>query len=375
MSTAAERLGVKVDPKPDTTTTTTTTTNEEVITPGKEGGAGTEEEEQIDETIDTGNEEEQEEEVDEAAEAQALAIYNKKNKTDFKSWDEVATFKPPVQEESPEKKAARRRKEVLKFAIDNEVVSVDEYDNYQRDKTRDARDLVFQDFYNKRKAAGRTDIQIDAEFTRLYGEDLDDADETNAAVKSMRNEDLKKEAERVLRNKYPWTTTLDQKYDQHVAARTQEITQKQQVSQLTTQYVSDVNEIFAGITSRKITIGDKDKVEFETEFDFTKRPDILNNIKKEFLKREAVLAFIANYNRAALQDAITIRLERELLPSMISNTARKYHSKKMEEIEFGRKNLNRENPGGGSPVKEMSGEGARRLQEAGYIDESVPVNQ
>lgn len=295
----------------------------------------------------------------------ALRIFNRKNGTDYATLDEaLAAMQSPKPAEDEEMKKKKREVAKLKFALESDKFSKDDYDAYQRDAAKDARDIVYDDFYKKQKAAGKSPEQIERAFIKYWGEDLsEEEDEELTAVQQMRREDMTKEKERILRKKYASIYNLDKEYDQHELSQKAAQTQKQRLTTNTRQYAEDLKNIFDTNKKRTIRFGDASKPDEVFETEFTYKPELIKQVEQEFSDSKTVAGFIENYDRSTLAEAIRIRLETLSLADFTENTAKKYHAKKTEEQIKKRKHLIADNVDGtpGEIRNNLSPEMKRRL--------------
>jgi len=267
-------------------------------------------------------------------------------------------IKKKTQPEDEATKKKRKNNAVLSFALKNELINREDYDNYLVDSQKDARQLVFEDYYRKRKAAGADDEKIDREFARLYFEDADE--DEDATILAQRKSDLETEARKIIKKNYPEVFTLEEKYDKHINDTIAQKETNDKILSLTKEYTTDVNDIF---TSAKfvVNIGDKDNPEV---IDFVYPPDILDTVKKEFLRTDTCSSFIANYDKSVLQDAVNLRLQHLSQDKIIAHAAKTYHSRKVEKLKLGRKGiLQPDEVGSGANTVQRDEEMYRRLAE------------
>lgn len=290
-------------------------------------------------------------------EAVAIAVYNRKKGTNFKSFDEIdaAAASPAEPTETDEEKRKRRQKEKFKFGLENNIFTVEERDAFVRDSGRPARDLVYDNFYRERKAAGDTDAAIELKFTRLYGEDLDEEDEADTEkvssfVKERRANDLKREAARLLKKKYPNLHSLDNKFEAH-EAQTKTTQQKQrEKEQFAARYRDDVKKVLGEIKPQKFGF-QHDKESFETEFNY--KPEVLKQIEKEFLTEASMSAFTTQYSPEVLQNAIAYRLKELSFNDITTHVAKTYAKQERDKKKIVRNHLTTEDvTGAGAAVRE-----------------------
>lgn len=249
---------------------------------------------------------------------------------EIQSLDDLKKKTAPEDEETRKKK---KNNAVLSFALKNDLVSRDKYDQYLVDSKKDARQLVYEEYRSKRKAAGVDDDKISRDFARLYFEDADDSDDKDLIAE--RQADIESQARKIIKKKYPEVFTLEEKYDKHISDTTTQKESDEKKLSLVKTYQTDVNDIF---TSAKfsVDIGDKDNPE---HVDFVFPSETIETVKKEFLRGDTCSYYIANYDKSVLQDAINLRLQQLSQAKIIAHAAKTYHSKKLEKLKLGRKGI------------------------------------
>jgi hypothetical protein len=283
-----------------------------------------------------------------------LERINRKRGTDFKTLDEALTAPiQPEPAESEEEKKKKRENEKIQFALSNNIVSAKDLEDYHKDSAKEARDLVYADFFAKHSKDGKSEQWIQKTFTKLYGEDLEDEDENDdvtPAVKAEHQERLKKDANKLLRNKYPAIHNLDQQYDSHLTRIKKEEESNKIATKVANQYASDVAAFFSNVAPLKLKVGGeegKPETDFETDFIIPK--DILDKIKNEVLDKEVVLRNIGNYSKDILYNYINGRLREETFAASNGHLAKKYHEYRDSKKNIKRKELGGEIISGGQP--------------------------
>lgn len=294
-------------------------------------------------------------EIDE--DAIALAAYNKRKGTSFKSWDELdAATATPAPTESEEEKKKRREKEKFKFGIENNIITPTTYEGFVRDSTRNPRELVFENFQKERREAGDSDATIERKFKALYGEDLseddDDYDKVSSFVKDRRQKDLQREAARLIKKQYPDIVGLDSKFSAYETEQQTQQQKQKETEKLAATYRQDVDAVFSSLKSRKVSFTTNDEP-FET--DFTYKPEVLNQIKQEYLKSETFQAFTANYSKEAVQKAILLSLNAATEDDRTAHVAKSYHAKQLEKKKITRNALVDDTISGSANVRRPAG--------------------
>lgn len=294
---------------------------------------------------------------EEEADRIALERINKARGTDFKTLEEAfSTINTPAPAplETEEEKRKKKQNEMVKYALENNVVSADEFENYHKDSAREARETVFADYQAKHKANGKSDEWIQKTFAKMYGEDLEDEDENDdvtPAVKAAQQERLKKDASKILRNKYPKVHTLEKEYDSFLTKSQKDNQERERLLTNGKAYLADVESFFGGVKPIKLkVIGElgKPETDWETEFSYPK--EVLDKVKNEVLEENTLLSLIGSYNKESLYKYINMRLTEESEPYRIGHVAKKYHDNQVDKKNIHRKELNDDNlsSGGGS---------------------------
>lgn len=240
--------------------------------------------------------------------------------------------KPADPAPDPEKEKKKKEIAKVKFGLDKELITLEEHNRFQVDLSTPARDLLYKEFAKKHQ--GKTPEVIEKMFARKWGEDIEDI--TLLEVSEERKAEMDLEKEKLLQGKYPKIYSLESEYDKHVSTQTSETTRKNQVLSFVKSYKNDVEALFTAYPKvMEFNMGDKDKPDM---FDFGIETE-LTQIKDIFLRPETAAKFMANYDREVLKDAIDTAILKLTSAQSMASLARKYHSRRLDEIRAGKKNL------------------------------------
>lgn len=334
--------------------------------PGNEGAGGqNQDHNQSGDDQDTGGTtdqgQQQQPQEPQMSEAQVLEYVRRLN-PNISSLEEL---KPTQKVEDEETKKKKRQAAVVSWALKTEKISPDKYNKFQVDSAKEPRQIVYEDYAQKRKAQNATPEQIEREFSRLWMENDDTPEGQNPLpeelhARQVRAEEMERESRRILKRRYPEMQTLDKDFDSHMSAKQKEADEKARYTMLATQYNTDINEAVAAFKKVTYTVGDEQSGGSEDlEFEFL--PEDITTVKNEFLDNKVMLGFIADYDKAALQGAMKLRLLELTDSKRIAHISKRYHSEKMKKAKRGRNNLNVDEITGGSHVPERDNEMYQRL--------------
>lgn len=307
---------------------------------------------------------------EEDADRITLERINKARGTNFTSLDEAFTAisnTPPAPApvaETEEEKKRKRQNEVVKYAIDNNIVSAQEFEDFHKDSAKDAREIVWANFYDKHHADGKSDQWIEKTFKKYYGEDIeleDENDDVAPWVKAEQQERLKKDAAKIIRNKFPKIQTLDKDYDAHLSKLNKDSVENERLKKNAQTYIGDVESYFTNFQPIKLKVGgEAGKPETDFTTDFTPTKEILDAIKAEVLAENTLLSFIGKYNKEALYKYINLRVMEDTEEQRIGHVAKKYHDHQKDKSLMKKKGLEDDNlitPGtGGSQNRSVLGQ-------------------
>lgn len=293
----------------------------------------------------------------ELSDEELLAQIRKRN-PNINSLDDIS--KPPTQDD-PETAKKKKKTAALQHALQSQFITQEEYEGSIRDSARDTRSIVYEEFVNTKKAAGWDQTKIDKAFAKKYAEDIDMTDADADDIVAEANTSMENEKERILRRRYPKIGKIEAHYDSHLDQVSKEDKYTKELTVRHKSYITDVDRFLTDYSKFPKTIGDR-QTGSTVDVEFTVSPEVIDQVKKEFLTKEAMAAFIANdYDADKVQNAIRVRLLDLTHDAQINHYAQSYHSNKMTNEKFGRKNLNADEAPHGSEVPEVDMEARSRV--------------
>jgi hypothetical protein len=243
-------------------------------------------------------------------------------------------------------KVEKRNAEKFKYALDNKIFTIDQWNNFQAASHKSPQEIVWTRFLDDNKSSGRTFEQLEADFKKLYYIEHDD---DFAHLSERRKKDLEREAAQILKSEYPEIYSLDKKFDAYETEQQTNTRVKAEKLQKTTAYNSNVQQIFSGLNKKTFSIKVDDNN--SESFDFELLEPLMAELKTRFLS-EGVAAKLLDNTPEEIQEAIDAAILKMGYNQILSFGAKFYHEKKLGEKIIGRKHMNPEDvPAGDATIE------------------------
>lgn len=242
--------------------------------------------------------------------------------------------KPEEFVQSEEEKKKQREADKFRYALDQKVISLDKYNQYQQAVVKDPRQVVFERYVAENPDVAIEKLELD--FNRLYFIGVDDEFED---LSSYAQKKLNKEAAQILKEDYPEIYSLDRKYDDHVASEKTAARESQERQDRESSYRTSIDSIFQTLNKKALTIREDD--DKEETFDFSFSPDLIGELKQSFLTEQAV-ASLSSLPQDKQREVIETAILKATFGPSVSYAAKMYHEEKMRKLKIGRKNMNPE---------------------------------
>jgi hypothetical protein len=304
----------------------------------KKGAAGGEQQQQ-----------QQPEHVEEQEEDPAVLLKKlQKINPNIKSLDDVKEV--GTQAEDPEKLKKKRDNAKLKFALDNEKFTIEQYNSFQQDASKNTRQFLMEEFASHPSRKDWSQERIDKAFAKYWNEDVpEDADDVTKEISATRKSEMESEKERLLRKKYSSIYSLDKDFEAYEEDQRTQRDNAERTKATVKTYVDDVEKIIGETKSIKVKVrGEDGKEDEDFETDFVVSEKVLDEVKKNFLSRETASLFIGNYNADVVKESINTAVMQKVFHDSIGHVARLYASKRITDLKLGRKGMDTDHATGGT---------------------------